>query len=47
MNEDLKKEQYELEGRSELLTEADEKFSCSGKNGFAKLAKWFCIAFKV
>ena len=27
MNEDLKKEQYELEGRSELLTEADEKFS--------------------
>ena len=27
MNEDLKKEQYELEGKSELLTEADEKFS--------------------
>ena len=27
MNEDLKKEQYELEWRSELLTEADEKFS--------------------
>ena len=21
--------------------------SCSGQNGFAKLAKWFCIAFKV
>ena len=21
--------------------------TCSGKNGFAKLAKWFCIAFKV
>lgn len=20
---------------------------CSGQNGFAKLAKWFCIAFKV
>lgn len=27
MNEDLKNEQYELEGKSELLTEADEKFS--------------------
>ena len=27
MNEDLKKEQYELEGKSELLTKADEKFS--------------------
>ena len=27
MDEDLKKEQYELEGKSELLTEADEKFS--------------------
>lgn len=39
MNEDLKKEQYELEGRSELLTEADEKFSiavatCKKKDGF-------------
>ena len=27
MNEDLKKEQYELEGKSALLTEADENFS--------------------
>lgn len=27
MNEDLKNEQYELEGKSELLTKADEKFS--------------------
>ena len=27
MNEDLKKEQYELEGKSELLTKADENFS--------------------
>ena len=27
MNEDLKKEQYELEGKSELLTKADKKFS--------------------
>ena len=27
MNEYLKKEQYELEGKSELLTKADEKFS--------------------
>ncbi|MBP3687920.1 MAG: hypothetical protein J6J35_06135 [Alphaproteobacteria bacterium] len=27
MNEDLKKEQYELEGKSALLTKADENFS--------------------
>lgn len=24
-----------------------ERGFCSGQNGFAKLAKWFCIAFKV
>ncbi len=27
MSEEIKKEQYKLEGRSELLTKADEKFS--------------------
>ena len=24
-----------------------DSHTCSGQNGFAKLAKWFCIAFKV